>query len=240
MGKISRRTRELKKRERQPIVRAELKYPNISEMEEGEVIDIVHERGRGAPVAIVSFREADCMIPATEGMYTGQKILIGDDAPVDIGNITKIKNVPEGMAVNTVERVCGDGGMISMVNGGYALVVNHRRESNETVIKMPSGVKKVVSNDCRCIVGVVAGGGIHDKPVLKASVAHHRAKARGYVFPRVRGVAMNPVDHLHGGGNHQHVGKPTTISKRAPFEQRIGLIGARRTGYRIGSKKPRN
>lgn len=239
MGKVSRRTRELKKKERQPIVKISLRYPKISQVEEGEVIDIVHERGRGAPVAIVSFKEEDCMVAATEGMYTGKKVLIGDDAPVDIGNITKIKNVPEGMAVNSVENEYGDGGSISTVNGSYSLVVNHRKESNETVIKMPSGEKRSISSECRCIVGVVAGGGIHDKPLLKASVAYYRAKARGFVWPRVRGVAMNPVDHIHGGGNHQHVGKPTTISKKAPFEQRIGLIGARRTGYRIGSKKPR-
>lgn len=239
MGKISRRTRQLKKKERQPIVRVNLKYPVIAECQEGEVIDIVHERGRGAPVAIISFDVEDCMVAAAEGMYTGQKIVIGDNAPVSIGNITKIRNVPEGMAVSSVEREYGDGGSISMTNGGYSLVVNHRRESNETVIKMPSGEKREISSDCRCIVGIAAGGGIHDKPLLKASVAHYRAKARGYVWPRVRGVAMNPVDHIHGGGNHQHVGKPTTIAKKAPFEQRIGLIGARRTGYRVGSKKPR-
>lgn len=237
MGKITRRTRELKKKERQPIVKASLKYPLLVQVEEGEVIDIVHERGRGAPVAIVSFKEDDCMVPASEGMYTGQKVLIGDDAPVAIGNVTKIKNVPEGMAVHSVESVYGDGGSVSMVNGSYSLVVNHRKETNQTVIKMPSGEKKAVSSECRCIVGVVAGGGIHDKPLLKASVAHYKAKARGHVFPRVRGVAMNPVDHIHGGGNHQHVGKPTTVSKRAPFEQRIGLVGARRTGYRVGSRK---
>lgn len=238
MGKITRRTREVKKKERQPIVKVSLSYPIVPQVEEGEVIDIVHERSRGAPVAIISFKELDCMVPASEGIYTGKRILIGDDAPIDIGNITKIKNVPEGMAVNSVEIAYGDGGCISMTNGSYSLVVNHRRETNETVIKIPSGKKITVSSECRCIVGVVAGGGIHDKPLLKASVAHYRAKARGHVFPRVRGVAMNPVEHIHGGGNHQHVGKPTTVSKKdISQEQKIGLVGARRTGYRVGSRK---
>ncbi|KAH9412120.1 ribosomal protein [Ordospora pajunii] len=237
MGKISRRTRELKKKQRQPIVKLSLSYPLIKDVEEGEVIDIVHERGRGVPIAILSFKEHDSFVVATEGIRTGQKIMIGDDAPALIGNITKVKNVPEGMAINSVERAYGDGGSFSMVNGSYTLVVNHRKESNETMIKIPSGEKRLISSECRCIVGVASGGGIHDKPLLKASVAHYRAKARGLVFPRVRGVAMNPVDHLHGGGNHQHVGKPTTVSKRAPFEQRIGLVGARRTGRACGSKK---
>ncbi|ADM10881.1 60S ribosomal protein L8 [Encephalitozoon intestinalis ATCC 50506] len=238
MGKITRRTREVKKKERQPIVKVKLGYPIIPQVEEGEVIDIVHERSRGAPVAIISFKEHDSMVPASEGIYTGKKILIGDNAPVDVGNITKIKNVPEGMAVNSVETTYGSGGSISMVNGSYSLVVNHRKETNETVIKIPSGKKITVSSECRCIVGVVAGGGIHDKPLLKASVAHYKAKARGHVFPRVRGVAMNPVEHLHGGGNHQHIGKPSTVSKKdISQEQKIGLVGARRTGYRVGSRK---
>jgi len=80
------------------------------------------------------------------------------------------------------------------------------------------------------MIGVVAGGGRIDKPLLKAGNAYWKYKAKRNCWPKVRGVAMNPVDHPHGGGNHQHVGHPTTVSRMAPPGQKVGLIAARRTG----------
>ncbi|GAA5934335.1 hypothetical protein JCM10213_003766 [Rhodosporidiobolus nylandii] len=68
-----------------------------------------------------------------------------------------------------------------------------------------------------------------DKPMLKAGRAFHAAKAKKNNFPKTRGVAMNP--HPHGGGNHQHIGKASTISRHAVSGQKAGLIAARRTGY---------
>merc|ERR1711964_153932 len=100
----------------------------------------------------------------------------------------------------------------------------------------PSGIKKVVPSVNRAMVGIVAGGGRPDKPMLKAGRAYHKFKAKRNSWPRVRGVAMNPVEHPHGGGNHQHVGHPTTVSRGAPPGQKCGLIAARRTGRLSGSK----
>jgi large subunit ribosomal protein L8e len=63
------------------------------------------------------------------------------------------------------------------------------------------------------LAGLVAGGGRIDKPLLKAGRAYHKYKAKRNCWPRVRGVAMNPVEHPHGGGNHQHIGKASTVSR---------------------------
>ena len=88
------------------------------------------------------------------------------------------------------------------------------------------------------MVGLVAGGGRSDKPVMKAGNNYHKYKAKRRCWPVVRGVAMNPVDHPHGGGNHQHIGHPSTISRYAPHGKKVGLIAARRTGIiRGGNKK---
>ena len=57
------------------------------------------------------------------------------------------------------------------------------------------------------------------------------------MWPQVRGVAMNPVDHPHGGGNHQHLGKASTVSRRLPPGKKVGLIAARRTGLLRGGNK---
>ena len=77
---------------------------------------------------------------------------------------------------------------------------------------------------------VIAGGGRVDKPILKAGRAYYAAKAKRNNWPKVRGVAMNPVEHPHGGGNHQHVGKATTVKRDTPAGRKVGLIAARRTG----------
>jgi hypothetical protein len=66
---------------------------------------------------------------------------------------------------------------------------------------------------CNYYLGIVAGGGRIDKPILKAGRAYFKYKAKRHSWPRVRGVCMNPVDHPFGGGNHQHIGKPSTVSR---------------------------
>lgn len=98
----------------------------------------------------------------------------------------------------------------------------------------------VFYRSARAIVGIVAGGGRIDKPLLKAGNAYHKYKAKRNCWPRVRGVAMNPADHPHGGGNHQHVGHPTTVSRHAPAGKKVGLIAARRTGLLRGGKSLKN
>jgi large subunit ribosomal protein L8e len=85
--------------------------------------------------------------------------------------------------------------------------------------------------------GIVAGGGRTDKPLLKAGRAYHKYKAKRNAWPKVRGVAMNPVEHPHGGGNHQHIGHPSTVKRGTSAGRKVGLIAARRTG-RIRGGKP--
>jgi large subunit ribosomal protein L8e len=97
-------------------------------------------------------------------------------------------------------------------------------------VRLPSGAKKSLSSEARAMVGIIAGGGRTDKPILKAGRNAHKYRAKGNRWPKVRGVAMNAVDHPHGGGNHQHLGMPGTRRRDAPPGQKVGLIAARRTG----------
>merc|ERR1712043_7525 len=97
-------------------------------------------------------------------------------------------------------------------------------------VKLPSGTKKVIPSANRATVGIVAGGGRIDKPMLKAGRAYHKYKVKRNSWPKVRGAAMNPVEHPHGGGNHQHIGHASTCRRDAPPGQKCGLIAARRTG----------
>lgn len=237
MSKIIRKFRQEKKKNRAAREYTRLSYPAVSEASEYTVVDLVHERGKGAPYAVVKLNDKTYNIMATEGVAIGATFQIGDEVELKTGNIMKLKNIPEGTAVNSVEYKENDGGFFALTAGSFCTIINHRKEYNQTVIKMPSGTKRVVSSDLRAMIGVSASAGITEKPLLKAGTTHFLKQSRGQLFPRVRGVAMNPVDHHHGGGNHQHIGFPSTVARRAPYAQQVGLIAARSTGRRTGAKK---
>ena len=99
--------------------------------------------------------------------------------------------MPEGTIISNVEEKTGDRGKIARASGNYATVVSHNPDTRRTRIKMPSGIKKVVPSVNRAMVGIVAGGGRIEKPMLKAGRAYHKYKAKRNSWPVVRGVAMN-------------------------------------------------
>ncbi len=148
-----------------------------------------------------------------------------------------IGSMPEGTIICNIEEKVGDRGALARASGNYATIIGHNPEDGKTRIKLASGAKKVLNNQCRASVGIVAGGGRIDKPLLKAGRAFHKYRLKRNSWPKTRGVAMNPVDHPHGGGNHQHIGHASTVSRYAPPGQKVGLIAARRTGLLRGTKK---
>jgi Ribosomal Proteins L2, C-terminal domain len=160
-------------------------------------------------------------------MYTGQFIYAGKKANLTVGNVLPLGEMPEGTIVTNVEEKVGDRGALARTSGNYVIVIGHNADEGKTRLKLPSGAKKVVPSSARGMVGVVAGGGRVDKPILKAGRAFHKYRVKRNSWPRTRGVAMNPVDHVHGGGNHQHIGKASTVSRYAVPGQKVGLIAAR-------------
>merc|ERR1712136_104467 len=135
-----------------------------------------------------------------------------------------------------VEGKFGDRGKLAKTSGNYGTIIAHNPDTKKTRVKMPSGAKKLVPSTSRAVIGVVAGGGRIDKPMLKAGTAYHKYKAKRNCWPKVRGVAMNPVEHPFGGGNHQHIGSPSTVRRDAPAGRKVGLIAARRTGRLRGTR----
>lgn len=134
--------------------------------------EIIHDPGRGAPLARVVFnspykfkKEHETFI-ANEGMYTGQFIYAGKNAALTVGNVLPLGSLPEGTVVSNVEEKVGDRGTLGRTSGNYITVVGHNPDEGKTRIKLPSGAKKVVSSNARGMVGIVAGGGRTDKPLL--------------------------------------------------------------------------
>jgi len=202
----------------------------------GVITEVMHGPGRGAPLMTVRFRNPyknrkdDETIVAPEGIYTGQSLYFGKKAVLAVGNVLPVSAMPEGTIICNVERYPGDRGKLAKVSGEYCTIIGHNEDTGLTKIRMPSGSKKNIAAECRGMIGLVAGGGRTEKPMLKAGRAFHKFAAKRNEWPKVRGVAMNPVDHPHGGGNHQHLGRAATRSRYAPPGQKVGLIAARRTG----------
>jgi len=207
----------------------------------GLVKDIIHDPGRGAPLAKVVFRDPyryklrTGLFIATEGLSTGSFIYCGKKATLNVGNVLPLSRVPEGTIVCNIEEKVGDRGSLARASGTSATVIGHDPDTGKTRIRLPSGAKKTVSDKARATVGIVAGGGRMDKPLLKAGRAFHKYRVKRNCWPKTRGVAMNPVDHPHGGGNHQHIGHASTVARDSSAGQKAGLIAARRTGLLRGT-----
>jgi len=214
---------------------APVHYPPLSKKEiesavQGRIQDIIHEPGRGSPLALVKLEtEEEYYTIVPEGVFQGQTIQVGSKASVDIGNIIPLGDIPPGTMVCNIELQPGDGGKISRSSGSYATVVAHTPLG--TMIKFPSGKTRYLNDLCRAMVGVVSGAGRVDKPFLKAGAMFHLMRARGRKYPRTRGVAM--VAAVHPYGSSKRGGrKVTTVGRGAPPGKKVGLIAARGTGRR--------
>ncbi len=195
----------------------------------GEIINFIHERGRTAPLALVKLETGEKILYLPpEGAHLGQKIEIGSRAKPERGNILPLNLIPEGTKIYNVEHQPFDGGKFIKAAGTYGLVVG--REDGKVKVKLSSGKGKLLHKNCFATIGIVAGGGVKEKPFLKAGTKYYYARSRRKKWPIVRGVAMNPVDHPHGGGSHQHPGGSTTVSRHAPPGAKVGHIAASQTG----------
>ncbi|MCJ7768307.1 50S ribosomal protein L2 [Candidatus Bathyarchaeota archaeon] len=209
-------------------------FPEVTEnfSAKGTVQELLHEPGRGAPIVRTQFEDGRNMyIVASEGITVGQEIQAGKTAEPAIGNILPLGQITPGSLVCNLELLHGDGGKLVKSSGTYATVVAHTNEG--TLVKLPSGKSIYLKDDCLGTLGVISGGGRTDKPFGKAGNKTKWMEAKGRVYPKSRGIAMNAASHPHGGGSHISSSlRPTTVSRNSPPGQKVGLIAARQTGRR--------
>ena len=202
----------------------------------GEVTELIHSPVHTAPLARVKLPDGQTnLVVATEGISIGSSVAIGDNVALRPGNITSIANIPEGTAINNLELRPGDGGKVARTAGNSATIEAHL-DNGKVRVRLPSGVSKDMPSLCRATIGVLAGHGRSEMPLRTAGAAHYKAKARGKLYPHVSGVAMNPVDHPHGGGNHQAVHGPSSVARGTPPGAKVGNIAPSRTGRGRGKK----
>ena len=214
---------------------APARYPLITKEENertvnGVIEDFVHDPGRGTPLALIRFENGQtCHTVVPEGVYIGQQIKMGKKAPIEIGNILPIGNIPEGTIVCNIELHPGDGGKIVKSSGAYATIVAHTPQG--TIVKLPSGKTRYINDKCRATIGVVSAAGRTEKPFLKAGSKFHLMKAKGHKYPRTRGRAMIAAVHPYGSSKRS-ARKGTTVPRTAPPGQKVGLIAAKGAGQK--------
>ena len=206
-------------------------YPRfkLGDQLEGTVVDLVHERGRDAPLSKIRFTDGSTsFVPAVLGTKVGSILQFGLKSEISDGNVISVQNIPDGTLVCNIEKHYGDGGAIVKSAGTNATVFSHGDEG--VTVKLPSGKFATLNPKNRAMIGTLAGGGAGERPLMSAGGKWRKFRARGRKYPIVRGVAQASYVHPHGGGRHQHVGQSSTVSRDAPPGAKVGSIAARKTG----------
>ena len=189
-----------------------------------EVVDIVHDPARNAPLAMVKYDGKEKYIIAAEGMKVGDAI--DKEGEARIGNVLPLNKIPKGFFIFAIENYPGSGPKLCCTAGERATIISH--DPDKVIIRMPSKKFKVFNPNCLATIGVSAGGGRGDKPFVKAGQMFYIKSARNKLWPRSSAVKMNPVDHPFGG--HTKPGTPKTISRMMPPGAKVGSISASRSG----------
>jgi len=163
---------------------------------QGEVVAIEYDPNRTSRIALVKYSDQEkSYIIWPDKLKVGDKIVSAFDSQVDIrpGNSMKIKHIPMGTFIHNVELTPGKGGVLVRSAGSWAQLM--AKEKGFAQLRMPSGEIRLVKADCRATVGQVG-------LIEHASFRHGKAGRIRWLGrrPKVRGVAMNPIDHPHGGG----------------------------------------
>lgn len=194
------------------------------------VRDLVRCPGHSAPLIEAMYDDkSTSLLVAPEGVAIGEKFSI-DNGEVRVGNILSLKNIPEGTSVFSIEARPGDGGKFVRGSGGAAKVI--AKTQSGVMLLLPSKKQKEFHPNCKAMIGIAAGGGRPDKPLLKAGKKHHIAKSRNQYYPIVSGSAMNAVAHPFGNKRSSRKSKARPAPHNAPPGRKVGMIRPRRSGKR--------
>jgi len=219
--------------------KTDLSYRSYDDVEKtgvltGKVVSIMDDPARTAPLIKVKYENNESgILLAPEGIAVGDTLDVGSQARLKLGSAMPLYRVPDGAYIFNIERNPGDGGTMVKAAGSYANII--AKEGKIVYIKLPSKATITLSNECRAQLGVVAGGGRLEKPMLKAGNQWFKKTAQHRLWPVPRGVHQSAYNHPHGGKQH-HVGKPTTVARSTPPGGKVGHIAARQTGRRKGKR----
>jgi len=160
----------------------------------GRVATIEYDPNRSANIALIHYADGEKRyILAPNGLKVGQEILSGENVDIKLGNALPLKNIPVGTIIHNVELKPGRGGQLARSAGAEAQILG--REEKYTLVRLASGEVRLILATCRATIGQV--GNIEHELIVVGKAGRSRWLGKR---PSVRGLAMNPVDHPHGGG----------------------------------------
>ena len=160
----------------------------------GLVATVEYDPNRNAPICLVHYENGEkSYVLGCRGLRRGDHLIASPKAPIEVGNALPLRHIPLGMAVHNIELQPGQGGQIARAAGSEALLI--AKQGLFAALRMPSGEVRLVPQRCYAIIGQVSW---HPRSALSAKKAGWKRWIGRR--PRVRGAAMNPVDHPHGGG----------------------------------------
>jgi large subunit ribosomal protein L2 len=180
-----------------------------------------YDPNRSANIALLLYADGERRyIIATRGMAVGQEILSGAEAPIKVGNALPIRNIPVGTTIHCIELQPGKGAQLARSAGTSVQLL--AREGTYAQVRLRSGEIRRIHVDCRATIGEVGNEEHNLRKIGKAGAQRWRG-----IRPTVRGTAMNPIDHPHGGGEGR------TGEGRVP----VSPWGQPTKGYRTRSNK---
>ena len=188
----------------------------------GKVKSIEYDPNRTTRIALIFYADGEkSYILAPHGLSVGDTVQSGPDAEISLGNTLPLTNIPTGTVVHNLELTPGRGGQLVRGAGTGAQVLS--REGEYVLIRLPSGQMRRVLLRCRASVGQLSNPDHKNESLGKAGASRHMGRR-----PKVRGVAKNPVDHPHGGGEGRSpIGMP---GPKTPW-------GKPTLGYKTRNKK---
>ncbi len=167
---------------------------------EAAVERLEYDPNRSAFIALLRYADGErAYIVAPQRLRAGDRVVAGERADIKPGNAMPMRNMPVGTIVHNVEMKPGKGGQLARAAGAYAQLVG--KDSGYALLRLSSGEQRMVRAECMATVGAVSNPDNQNVKLGKAGRNRWRGRR-----PKVRGVAMNPVDHPHGGGEGKSSG----------------------------------
>ena len=188
----------------------------------GIVNAIEYDPNRSANIALIFYKDGEKRyILHPQGLKVGDTILSGENADIKVGNALKLKDIPVGTFLHNIELKPGKGGQLARSAGNEAQLMG--REGKYAQLRLPSGEMRMVLAECRATIGSV-GNQEHELITIGKAGRSRKMGKR----PHVRGSAMNPVDHPHGGGEGRApVGRPAPMT---PWGKKSHGVKTRKKG----------
>ena len=198
-----------------------------------KVASVEYDPNRSCYIALLHYADgAKSYILAPQGIAVGAEVQSGPGADIAPGNSLPLRNMPTGTVVHNVEMVPGQGGKLGRAAGTAIQVA--AKEGNYVTLRLPSSEMRMVRAECRATVGSLSNPEHQNIKVGKAGRSRHKGKR-----PQTRGVAMNPVDHPHGGGEAHHTpgGHPVTPWGKPTLGYRTRKKGKKSDKYIVRGRR---